>query len=119
MRQRDMRGYAESLGLSIGSMQLHSFIMAPIRHQGMHIGSFFLANKESAEEFANEDEEVVAMFASLAALVIANARRYRDEQRGPYRSGDTHRYLPGGRRCFRCQDGSAGVVQPGGGKDHG
>ena len=68
----------------IGSMQLGSFLVAPIRHRGKHIGSFFLANKEnkdSAEEFAIEDEEVVAMFASLAALVIANARRYRDEQR--------------------------------------
>ena len=81
MRQRDMRSYAESLGLSIGSMQLGSFLVAPIRHRGKHIGSFFLANKDSAEEFAIEDEEVVAMFASLAALVIANARRYRDEQR--------------------------------------
>ena len=76
-----MGSYAESLGLSIGWVQLHSFIVAPIRHRGMHTGSFFLANKESAEEFANEDEEVVAMFASLAALVMANARRYRDEQR--------------------------------------
>ena len=81
MRQRDMGSYAESLGLSIGRVQLHSFIAAPIRHRGMHTGSFFLANKESAEEFDNEDEEVVAMFASLAALVMANARRYRDEQR--------------------------------------
>ena len=81
MRQRDMRSYAESLGLSIGPVQLHSFLVAPIRHRGKHMGSFFLANKESAEEFATEDEEVVAMFASLAALVIANARRYRDEQR--------------------------------------
>ena len=81
MRQRDMRSYAESLGLSMGPMQLHSFLMAPIRHRGMHVGSFFVANKESAEEFAGEDEEVVAMFASQAAMVIANARRYRDEQR--------------------------------------
>ena len=47
----------------------------------MHVGSLFVANKEGAEEFPIEDEEVVAMFASQAALVISNARRYRDELR--------------------------------------
>ena len=32
-------------------------------------------------EFTTEDEETLVMFASQAALVIANARRHRDEQR--------------------------------------
>ena len=64
MRRRDMGSYAKSLGLSIGPMQLNSFIVAPLRHRGMHVGSFFVANKEGAEEFPIEDEEVVAMFAS-------------------------------------------------------
>ena len=32
-------------------------------------------------EFTREDEETLVMFASQAALVIANARRYQDEQR--------------------------------------
>ena len=32
-------------------------------------------------EFTREDEDTLVMFASQAALVIANARRYRDEQR--------------------------------------
>ena len=81
MRHRDLRSYAESLGLSIGPMQLSSFIVAPLRHRGMHVGSFFVANKEGAQEFLSEDEEVVTMFASQAALVISNARRYRDELR--------------------------------------
>ena len=81
MRHRDLRSYAESLGLSIGPMQLSSFIVAPLRHRGMHVGSFFVANKEGAQEFPREDEEVVTMFASQAALVISNARRYRDELR--------------------------------------
>ena len=81
MRHRDMGSYARSLGLSIGPMKLNSFIVAPMRHRGSHVGSFFVANKEGAEEFPSEDEEVVAMFASQAALVISNARQYRDELR--------------------------------------
>ena len=40
-----------------------------------------MANKEGAEEFPTEDQEVIAMFAAQAALVISNARRYRDELR--------------------------------------
>ena len=35
----------------------------------------------TAGEFTQEDEDIVVMFASQAALVIANARRYREEQR--------------------------------------
>ena len=34
-----------------------------------------------AEEFTKEDEETLVMFASQAALVIANARAYREERR--------------------------------------
>ncbi len=41
----------------------------------------YLAKKEPGQEFAREDEEILAMFASQAVLVIANAHRYRDEQR--------------------------------------
>ena len=81
MAHRDMGGYAKSLGLSIGPMPLNSFIVAPMHHRGMHVGSFFVANKEGAEEFPTEDQEVIAMFAAQAALVISNARRYRDELR--------------------------------------
>ena len=32
-------------------------------------------------EFGQEDEETLVLFASQAAMVIANARRYREEQR--------------------------------------
>ena len=41
----------------------------------------FLAEKESAPEFTDEDEEVLMLFASQAAAAIANARTHRDEQR--------------------------------------
>ena len=36
---------------------------------------------EKETEFTAGDEETLVMFASQAALVIANARRHRDEQR--------------------------------------
>ena len=47
------------------------------------IGNFFLSEKDTGgREFTSEDEETLVIFASQAAMVIANARRYnRDEQR--------------------------------------
>ena len=58
---------------------LLSFLAAPICHQGEHLGTIYLDEKEG--EYSREDEETLVLFASQAAMVIANARRYRDEQR--------------------------------------
>ncbi len=43
-------------------------------------GNIYLAKQESGDEFTQEDEETLVMFASQAALVIANASRHRSEQ---------------------------------------
>ena len=47
----------------------------------MHVGDFFLAEKEGGREFTADDEEVLVLFASQAATAIANARAHRDERR--------------------------------------
>ena len=57
-----------------------SFLTAPIRHGGRAEGNIYLAKSEPGDEFTQEDEETLVMFASHAALVIANARRHRSEQ---------------------------------------
>ena len=58
-----------------------SFLASPLLHRDQRLGNIYLAAKLSRPEFTQEDEETLVMFASQAALVIANARRYRDEQR--------------------------------------
>ena len=80
LRLKDLSGYIASLGLS-SPMHLTSFVATPLRHQGLHLGTFYLANKQGAEEFTTEDEEVLVLFASQAASAIVNARTYRDEHR--------------------------------------
>ena len=55
------------------------FLSAPIRHLGENVGAIYVGEKD--REFTAEDEETLVMFASQAALVIANARRHREEQR--------------------------------------
>ena len=58
-----------------------SFLAAPIHHGGERVGNIFLAEIGVGKAFSAADEETLVMFACQAALVIANARRYRDEQR--------------------------------------
>ena len=58
-----------------------AFLAAPIRHVGETVGNFYLLEKHEGGEFSGEDEETLVTFASEAALVIANARTYREEQR--------------------------------------
>ncbi|MDE2807584.1 MAG: response regulator [Gemmatimonadota bacterium] len=61
--------------------QMSACLGAPIRHQGENVGNMYLAKREPGQEFTLEDEETLVIFAFQAAVVIGNARRYRDEQR--------------------------------------
>ena len=58
-----------------------SFLAAPVLHRGHRVANLFVAGREAGPEFTPEDQETLVMFASQAALVIANARRYREELR--------------------------------------
>ncbi|MDE2812341.1 MAG: ATP-binding protein [Gemmatimonadota bacterium] len=62
-------------------VQIHAYLGAPIRHRGENVGHIYLGKSKPGQEFSREDEETLVMFASQAALVIGNVRRYRDEQR--------------------------------------
>ena len=79
----DFASHARSMGLPEfhPPAPVSSFLAAPIRHQGVHVGNIYVANKDPGLEFSTADEEMLVMFASRAALVIANARRHRDERR--------------------------------------
>ena len=115
LRLQDFHSYIQSLGLPEfrPPMAVSSplpFLAAPVRHRGQSVGAIYVGERE--EEFTPEDEETLVMFASQAALVIANARRYREEQRGQGRPGDPDQHLARGRSGVRRQDRGAGVGQP-------
>ena len=57
-----------------------SFLAAPIRHQGVGIGSISLARESDEPEFNKEEEEILNLFASLAAVAVTNSRRNKEEQ---------------------------------------
>ena len=86
LRVPDLTSHFMSMGLPdfhspIAGAGPVSFLLAPILHRGVRAGNFYLAGKEGEHEFTREDEETLALFASQAAMVIANARRHREERR--------------------------------------
>ncbi len=81
LRVDDLSSYVRALGIEPATAFSRTFQGTPMRHRGADVGSFFLADKADAERFTDEDEEVLALFASQAASAIANARTHRDERR--------------------------------------
>ena len=77
----DLAAHLGPLGFPDDPTLARSFLGTPIRHRGVQVGNFYLADKVGGQEFTREDEEVLAPFASQAGAAIANAREYRDEQR--------------------------------------
>ena len=86
LRLSDLQHHFRSLGLPEFRVPFPvskelPFLAAPISYAGIRVGNIFVAELPSGQEFSQEDEEILVMFGSQAALVITNARRYRDEQR--------------------------------------
>ena len=84
LRLTDFSAHTTALGLPeirppLGPVR--TFLGAPIRHRGQHLGNLYLSDKQDGPEFTQEDEETLQMFASQAAMAISNARRLRDERR--------------------------------------
>ena len=73
-RGLDMPGFLPSVPVT-------SLLVAPILHQGIRIGTIYLAHEGDDRGFSQEDEETLALLASQAATAIANARRHREERR--------------------------------------
>ena len=86
LRIPDLVGYVRSLGFAGFRLPLpvesaSPFLASHMFHGSGRMGDIFLAGREDGREFSREDEQTLVMFASQAALVIANARRHREERR--------------------------------------
>ena len=83
IRINDLPAYLRSLDMADWSppVAVVALLVAPIRNKGVRMGSIYVTKGERGSEFTRQDEDILVMFASQAALVIANARRFRDEQR--------------------------------------
>ena len=80
-RIADFATFAQSLGMSWEFMLSRACMCTPMRHLGVHVGNFFLGDKQGENKFTDEDEEALLLFAAQGAAAIVNARTYRAEQR--------------------------------------
>ena len=81
LRLSDLAQHGRSVGFPDDHPPMKTFLGAPVRHLGEPVGNIYLTEKIRGEEFTPEDEEILVMFASQAAMAIGNAVRYRDERR--------------------------------------
>ena len=80
VRLSDIASHSSPVGFPENHPPMKTFLGTPIRHHGEPLGNIHLTEREGGREFTPEDKETLAMFASQAALVITNARRYREQE---------------------------------------
>ena len=81
LRLRDIASHPRSVGFPEGHPPMKSFLGTPVFHRDERVGNIYLAEKEGAREFTQEDEEAITVFAYHAASAISNARIYGEERR--------------------------------------
>jgi two-component system, NarL family, sensor histidine kinase DevS len=78
VRIKDITKHRKSVGFPPNHPQMHSFLGAPVQAMGRVFGNIYLAEKRSAAEFSQEDEEAVVILATQAGVAIANASLYEE-----------------------------------------
>ncbi len=79
LRLADLSQHSRSAGFPENHPPMKSFLGVPIRHHDEPVGNIYLTEKEGGKEFSEEDEDILVMFASQAAISIVNALKYEQE----------------------------------------
>ena len=70
-----------SVGFPPNHPPMRSFLGAPVKALGRVYGNIYLAEKQGAAEFTQEDEEDLVVLATQAGVAIANAHLYEQTRR--------------------------------------
>ena len=76
LRLHDIAEDERSVGFPPNHPPMRSFLGVPIVLRGVAYGNLYLTEKEGGADFTDEDEELVTLLASQAAVAIENARLY-------------------------------------------
>jgi signal transduction histidine kinase len=76
VRMPDITRHPQSSGFPPNHPPMRSFLGTPIRIRDQVFGNLYLAGKQNAEEFTEDDEAVVVALAAAAGVTIENARLY-------------------------------------------
>jgi signal transduction histidine kinase len=76
LRLHDLAEDPRAVGFPPNHPPMQTFLGVPIHLRGVAYGNLYLTEKEGGEDFTDEDEELVTLLASQAAVAIENARLY-------------------------------------------
>jgi len=76
LRLHDLAEDPRAVGFPPNHPPMRTFLGVPIHLRGVAYGNLYLTEKEGGEDFTDEDEELVTLLASQAAVAIENARLY-------------------------------------------
>ncbi|HEY8030338.1 MAG TPA: GAF domain-containing sensor histidine kinase [Gaiellaceae bacterium] len=76
LRLHDLSQDPRSVGFPPAHPPMRTFLGVPILLRGVAYGNLYLTEKELGEDFTGEDQELVSLLASQAAVAIENARLY-------------------------------------------
>src|ERR687883_1728020 len=76
LRLHDLQEDPRAVGFPPNHPEMHSFLGVPILLRGVAYGNLYLTQKETGEDFSEEDEELVTLLAAQAAVAVENARLY-------------------------------------------
>ncbi|MEU4689955.1 GAF domain-containing protein [Actinoplanes sp. NPDC023714] len=81
VRLPDIINHPHSYGFPPHHPPMHSFLGVPVRTHDQIFGNLYLAEKQGADQFSEDDEEIVTALAAAAGVAIDNARLYEIAQR--------------------------------------
>jgi two-component system, NarL family, sensor histidine kinase DevS len=81
LRLRDIADHVASVGFPAHHPPMRSFLGVPIRVADRVFGNLYLTDKQDAEEFTADDEELAQALAAAAAAAIENATLLVDSRR--------------------------------------
>jgi signal transduction histidine kinase len=77
IRLADILSDPRSVGFPAHHPQMKSFLGVSIYSGNERYGQIYLTDKQDAEEFSEDDEQIIETLATYAAVAIANARLYK------------------------------------------
>src|SRR5207253_3922174 len=76
LRLRNLSDDPRSVGFPPNHPPMGTFLGVPVLLRGVAFGNLYLTEKAGGEDFTEEDQELVELLASQAAVAIENARLY-------------------------------------------
>jgi GAF domain-containing protein len=81
VRMPDITQHPRSYGFPPHHPPMHSFLGVPVRTRDQVFGNLYMAEKQGAAEFSDDDEEILVALAAAAGVAIDNARLFALAQR--------------------------------------